>query len=524
MFLTAYVALILLAAFPLVRTLLTSGRAAPPVAWLHRLYRDLGYVAGAVLMIICFETALTISLQNYWFGELGQAYRYWLALGLRLAVFLTILILLGIFLGYNLRALCRPLPAVPKTAPWVAAFIFAAVVGFGATALWVPLLSYLGATPTGTTDPVFGKDLSFYLLTLPWYYAVVHIVIAVLVITIALWAVIGFGFYPSSRRPWNTGAFRLSGRNRRPLRVIDPVDIESWAQSEAVWQRWLSQGLVLAGLFCVAMGAARFLGRYNLIIAGHSPVVAGGSYADVRFWIPAYELIMVCWLAAGSVLLAAASVPRLRAWLLMQPWHWGLPCALFAVLYIGAVVIPPGVEQLYVGPNQITLEQPFLLRSIAGTREAFNLDGPSVEEKEFAVSAAPLTRAALDKNGPTLQDARIWDWRALEPQLQQIQGLRPYYRFAGVDIDRYMIDGAERQVMITARELDVDKLPDQAKVWVNLALKYTHGYGVVAVPVNEMDSRGNPVLWAHDIPLSAKGDLAVKLGAIYYGELTQDRA
>ena len=168
MFLTAYVALILLAAFPLVRTLLTSGRAAPPVAWLHRLYRDLGYVAAAVLMIICFETALTISLQNYWFGELGQAYRYWLALGLRLAVFLTILILLGIFLGYNLRALCRPLPAVPKTAPWVAAFIFAAVVGFAATALWVPLLGYLGASPTGTTDPVFGKDLSFYLLALPW--------------------------------------------------------------------------------------------------------------------------------------------------------------------------------------------------------------------------------------------------------------------------------------------------------------------------------------------------------------------
>ena len=94
------------------------------------------------------------------------------------------------------------------------------------------------------------------------------------------------------------------------------------------------------------------------------------------------------------------------------------------------------------------------------------------------------------------QDARIWDWRALEPQLQQIQGLRPYYTFSGVDIDRYIIDGAERQVLITARELNLDKLPDQAKVWVNLALKYTHGYGAVAVPVNEMDSRGNPVLWA----------------------------
>jgi len=522
MFLTAYVALILLAAFPLVRTLLTSGRAAPPVAWLHRLYRDLGYVAAAVLMIICFETALTISLQNYWFGELGQAYRYWLALGLRLAVFLTILILLGIFLGYNLRALCRPLPAVPKTAPWVAAFIFAAVVGFAATALWVPLLGYLGASPTGTTDPVFGKDLSFYLLALPWYDAVVGIIITVLVITLALWAVIGLGFYPSAGRPWNHPGFRFASGNHR-LRVIDADDAETWADSEAIWRRWLRQGLVLAGLFCIVIGLARFLGRFHLVIDGHSAVVAGGSYVDVNFWIPAYELIMACWFIAALILLAAACLPRLRGWLALRPSHWILPCGLFAALYVGAVAVPPAIERLYVGPNQITLERPFVLRSIAGTREAYNLDGPSVEEKEFAVSAAPLTRADLDKNGATLQDARIWDWRALEPQLQQIQGLRPYYRFAGVDIDRYMIDGAERQVMITARELDVDKLPDPAKVWVNLALKYTHGYGVVAVPVNEMDGRGNPVLWAHDIPIKAEGDLAVAHGAIYYGALTQDR-
>ena len=181
------------------------------------------------------------------------------------------------------------------------------------------------------------------------------------------------------------------------------------------------------------------------------------------------------------------------------------------------------VEHLYVGPNQITLEQPYLVRSIAGTRQAYGLVGPNVEEQEFAVSATPLGRDDLDKNAATLRDARIWDWRALEPQLQQTQGLRPYYTFGSVDIDRYRIDGVERQVMVTARELDVGKLPQAAQVWVNLALKYTHGYGAVAVPVNEMDSRGNPVLWAHDIPIQAKGDLAVTHGEIYYGMLTRDR-
>jgi uncharacterized protein len=521
MFLFGYVLLVLLAALPLVRTILNE-RGGPPVVFLHRLYRDLAYVAAAVLGIICLEMALTISLQNYWFDELHQRYRYWLALWLRLGSFVTVLLSVGIFVGYNLRALCRPLPAVPRSAPWSAAFVFSAVVAFIATTYWIPLLGFLGATATGTSDPVFGKDVSFYLLALPWYDAVVGFVITVLVVTIALWALIGLTFYPSSGRPWNQLPY-YAGRSAQSLRVIDAGDTDARAQSEMIWEGWLRQGLVLGMLLCLASGVDRFLGRYHLVIDGNSQVVAGGSFVDVHFWIPAYDAMMVCWFAAALILMAAAYVTRFRVWLLMRPSHWVPPCGLFVALYIGALIVPPAVEHLYVGPNQITLEQPYLLRSIAGTREAYNLTGPSVEEREFAVSAVPLTREDLDKNGRTLQDARIWDWRALEPQLQQIQGLRPYYTFAGVDIDRYTIDGFERQVMITARELNVERLPDQAKVWVNLALKYTHGYGAVAVPVNEMDSRGNPLLWAHDIPLTANGDLAVKQGAIYYGALTRDR-
>jgi uncharacterized membrane protein (UPF0182 family) len=516
-FQTGYVLLILVAALPLARTFLRGRGGDPPVVFLHRLYRDFGYIAVAVLAIICFEMVLTISLQNYWFGELGQTYRYWFALGLRVALFFAVLLSVGTFVGYNLHRLCRSLPAVPRSAPWFAAFIFAALVGLGATTGWIPLMGFLGAAPSGTRDPVFGKDLSFYLLALPWYDAVVGTVIAVLVITIAAWASIGLAFYPRSGRPWDRWA------RRRRLRLVEADETGSPTQGEQIWEDWLRQGLALAVLFCLTMGVARLLGRYHLIIDGHSEVVAGGSYADVYFWIPAYDVIMACWFTAALLLLVAIGVPRPRGRLLNRPSFTVLPVGLFCLLYLGAVIIPPSVEQIYVGPNQITLERPYLVRSIAGTREAYGLAGPSVDEREFTVSDMPLSRKDLDKNAATLQDARIWDWRALDPQLQQIQGLRPYYSFAGVDIDRYMIDGVERQVMITARELDLEKLPDQAQVWVNLALKYTHGYGVVAVPVNEIDSRGNPVLWAHDIPIRAKGDLAVTHGEIYYGSLTQDR-
>ena len=218
--------------------------------------------------------------------------------------------------------------------------------------------------------------------------------------------------------------------------------------------------MVLGTLLCIALGASRFLARYHLVVDGHSKVVAGASYADVNFWLPGYDLMVACWFAAASILGLAAAIPRIRNWLLMRRSHWLAPLAALALLFVGAFVVPTGIEDFYVGPNQITLEQPYLLRSIAGTREAYNLEGPSVEEREFAVSAdAVHARRPRQKMPSTLRDARIWDWRALEPQLQQIQGLRPYYTFPGVDIDRYVIDGVERQVMITARELNVRGFP-----------------------------------------------------------------
>jgi uncharacterized membrane protein (UPF0182 family) len=349
---------------------------------------------------------------------------------------------------------------------------------------------------------------------------VVSGLIAITFLIIAVWVVAGLCFrgweeFPRVLR--QSESSRLTGRTAR-CQLMTASEGDPFIR-----ERWIRHGMALGMLLCVLFGMSRLLDLYHLVIDGHSKVVAGASYSDVHYWIPAYILAIACWFVAACVLAAGAFSARLRGWLLARRSHWMAPCVLFAVLYLGAMIVPETLEDLYVGPNQITLEQPYLVRSIAGTRRAYNLDGPAVDEREFTVSARPLTRQDLDLDAPTLRDARIWDWRALEPQLQQIQGLRPYYTFAGVDIDRYQIDGVERQVMITARELEVDKLPNQAKVWVNLALKYTHGYGAVVVPVNEIDGRGNPLLWAHDIPLQAKDGLAVDHGAIYFDALTRDR-
>ena len=483
-----------------------------------RSVREVFFVAAILLGIACFEAALRISLEYYWFAELGKTERFLLALKYRSAIFIGVFLLVGWFVGANLRALCRCLPLFNIAAPWIAALVFSTALASMATSLWVPLMGYLGAASTGSVDPVFGMDLSFYLLQLPLYRYAVGGLIAILIFTLAIWAVATFLF--GSVPGQASGIVTRGGASVRLEDIVEEAKRSVAGPASMVSNR---RGMALAALLCFLLALSQLLDRYDLVIDGHSKVLAGASYGDVHFWIPAYYLTIAAWLALACLLAANALIPRLGVWFQSRPARWLVPCGLFVLVYFSAYAVPAVLEEIYVGPNQVTLERPYLTRSIAGTRRAYNLDGPSLDEREFAVSTESLTAADLRKNAATLRDARIWDWRALEPQLQQIQGLRPYYRFSSVDIDRYTIDAIERQVMITARELDVDRLPEQAKVWVNLALKYTHGYGAVAVPVNEIDARGNPVLWAHDIPLLAKDGLAVGHGQIYFGELTRER-
>ena len=527
MFGLGYLILLLVASIPLATTVLRHRGDAPSAALAHRLYRDLAYIALAALAILAFETTLRAALELYWFAELGQLDRFWFSLGLQSAIFAAVLVLGGPFVAVNWRLAARRLANLPPSAPLIAGLAVAALVAASATSLWIPLTGFLGAAPTGVTDPVFGQDVSFYLLRLPVYEAAVRLAMTLLVVTIAGWAVIGAVSYlrPQLRQPmsWGLQRPRLAVVDNGPADTVEAVMSRALAAGHAAWNGWLPQGLGLGALFCVGCAALRFLGRYHLVVGGHSTVVAGASWIDDHVWLPAYAVIVAAWLGAAFVLAAAALSRRVRSWFLARPRRWAALGGLFLGVYLAAQVVPVAVEWLYVGPNQITLEQPYVLRSIAGARNAYGLQGPDVQAQEFAVSSSPMSQADLDTSSPTLRDARIWDWRVLEPQLQQTQGLRPYYAFSGVGIDRYVIGGVERQVMITARELDVTKLPPPAQVWVNLALKYTHGYGVVAVPVNEIDQQGNPELWAHDIPIQARGDLAVRHGEIYYGMKTNDR-
>ena len=513
MFTIGYVLVVALALFPVVQAHLSgAGSQAHPV-------RNALLAAAIILAIVGFEAALQISLEYYWFSELAQRERFLFALELRAALFFGVFLIAGWFVAANLRVLLHPVWPFNATALWIAALLASIVMATIATSLWIPLMGYMGARATGVVDPVFGRDLSFYLLELPLYQSVTDTLIFVLLLMLAAWGAVNlFVGRAQGQLPWppQQGA-------PAHLALLLQAARRNASQGNTAPAASMRRGMVLVALVCLLLAVSRLLERYQLVVSGHSRVLAGASYGDINFWIPAYNVTIACWLALACLVAGAAVFSRVGIWLLSRPVRWLVPAGLFVLLYFGAYAVPAALEQFYVGPNQITLEQPYLVRSIKGTRQAFNIDDPPLDEREFAVSANPLTAADLERNATTLRDARIWDWRAFEPQLQQIQGLRPYYAFTDVDIDRYMVDGAERQVMITARELDVDRLPPQARVWVNLALKYTHGYGVVAAPVNEIDSRGNPVLWAHDIPVKARDGLAVNHGQIYFGKATRDR-
>src|SRR6059058_4797820 len=189
-----------------------------------------------------------------------------------------------------------------------------------------------------------------------------------------------------------------------------------------------------------------------------------------------------------------------------------------ALCYVSLLVVGWYVSSFIVKPNELVREQPYIAHNIELTRQAYGLD--RVSQREFP---AETDVAAADpaNNQATLQNIRLWDWRALQDTLRQIQEIRTYYDFPDIDIDRYEIDGITREVMLGARELNVDKLPESSRNWINEKLIYTHGYGITMNPVNGFTPEGLPTLMLSNMPVqSTVRNLTVKRPEIYFGELT----
>jgi uncharacterized membrane protein (UPF0182 family) len=264
-------------------------------------------------------------------------------------------------------------------------------------------------------------------------------------------------------------------------------------------------------LLLAVKAVSYWLDRFHLLY-GDNGVVVGAGYTDVHLQLPVlWFLVLVA--AAGA--LACFKNLRRRS--------WRLPAAAVATLVASSLLlsgfVPALFQRIYVKPNELLLETPYLQSSIALTRQAYNLHQITVTP--FAVEQS-LTARAIEANRATIDNIRLWDWQPLMDTYRQMQEIRTYYRFNDVDIDRYWLDGAYQAVMLSARELQGALLPANAQTWVNRHVLFTHGNGVVMSPVTRKTGEGLPIFYSQNIPPVATGGPAVTQPRIYFGEETND--
>jgi uncharacterized membrane protein (UPF0182 family) len=363
-------------------------------------------------------------------------------------------------------------------APVLAAY----VVGALFSGNWRTFLFQANATPFGAVDPVFGRDIAFYVFTLP----------ALEVVGGALVAALGIALLAAAALYFLKGAIRLSPRG---LAVERPATVH------------LS---VLASLLFLVLALNTFVGMHAALSSTRG-LVAGATYVDVNARLPLMRPQILLAVLAAALIFANIFVRRT----VLVVAGVG---AYFALAVIGGSVYPALLHKFVVAPNELVKETPYLRRNIAATRKGFGLD--AVEERSLS-GRTGLSREDVARNGATMGNIRLWDHRPLLDTFSQVQEIRTYYDFTTVSNDRYLVNGEYRQTMLSPRELSSDSIP--TKNWINETLTFTHGYGLTLGPVTQITPEGLPVLLVKDIPpVSTAAGIAVTRPEIYYGKLSSE--
>jgi hypothetical protein len=357
-----------------------------------------------------------------------------------------------------------------------AAGFLALVAGSGLTAQWQQWVLFRNRVDFGAEDAQFHTDIGFYVFQLPFLRFIYEWSFAALVIVLIVTAVAHY----------LNGGIRVQG----PFQRVTP-------QVKA----HLS---VILGAMALLKAYGYWLQRYELSFSTRG-AVHGASYTDVKAQLPALRMLIVISVAAAVLFLVNI---RLRGWVLpiIAVGLWS-----FVSVVIGGIY-PAVIQRLQVEPNELQKEQPYIGRNIRATRAAFGLDGVKVRDFSYKDD---LTAADIQANQATISDARLWDPDVLQDTYTQLQAQKPQYRFGDVDIDRYQLDGETRQIVLSARELNLDRLPSQT--WQNRHLVYTHGYGVVASPSNGVTRDGSPDFVVKDIP-PVSDKFEITQPALYFGE------
>lgn len=446
-----------------------------------------------------------IIVEFLWFGAVGYENVFWTSFGTKITLFLIfgggffILMFANLFVanrlspsssnGENILHMDRSeyyvdfvqnKRMVTYTA-LVISFVIALFMGSAVFAQWEIFLQFLNRLPFNITDPIYNTDVGFYVFSLPLMGTLKGWLFAAFILT----------FIGVLSIYWLRRAIYLRGRGAEVSRAAK-----------------IHLSILLAILFALKAWDYR-LQMFSLLYSTGG-LVFGAGYTDVRIKLP------VLWvLLSMSGLFSLVSLVNIFLRGIMAPLV-GIG-AIIVVSILGGGILPGIVQQYVVNPNEISLEKPYISHSINLTRRAYDLN--KIEERDF-LSEGELTYKDIQNNQDTISSIRLWDSRPLLQTYRQLQEIRLYYDFSQVDMDRYVIDGAYRQVNISPRELVHAQLPPQAQTWVNERLKFTHGYGVTMSPVDRVVGEGLPDLYIKDIPPISDIDIKVDRPEIYYGERT----
>jgi len=358
------------------------------------------------------------------------------------------------------------------------ALVLGFLAGSQAAGQWETFLRFVNAQPFNVQDPLFGRDVGFYVFRLPFLqtlYAWAMTALGLTFLLVVATTVLHRGIQITPRGP------RVASHARAHL-------------------------LTLGALILLVKAGGYYLDTYDLLFSARG-IIFGAGYSDINAQLPALRVLTILSLVCAAICIWQIGRRGIR------PVFIALAVLLVGNI-IGLGIYPTLLQRFRVVPNEVVAERPYIEQNIKFTRMAYGLD--RIQEEEFPAEET-LTAEDLRKNDATIKNIRLWDHRPLLVTYAQLQEIRTYYRFVDVDNDRYMVDGQLRQVMLSARELSYPNLP--SRIWINEHLTYTHGFGVVMGPVNRITPEGLPDFWIKDIPPASTGPIKVARPEVYYGEI-----
>jgi len=457
----------------------------------------LWYAIVVIVLFVLLRWLCTWAIDYQWWKEMGQLHTWFsiLAYSLIPVTGATIIAFIVFWIAHSLalkqaHVRLREHSLYAKLTA-LGVLVLALIVAASTLDTWTVVRYFggrdLGGAATAWHDPVFGNPLSFYLFKIPFYSDLLGLLLGIVVL--------GALIYWVAERGWELSSRVGDWQN---VQGIDLAELNLTAALKSNFVRGLG------AVFLLALAARFFLGRYGLLLNEHGSFMVGIDYVDQNIVLP------LQWVEIAAAVISAG---------LLLAGRWRTAAIAVVAAVVLRSVIPSIVGAVYVRPNEISIERPFIQRHIEATRSAYGIDQRT---REIDFPAMPNQPVDFSKHEPLLDNVRLWDVHAYHDAITQLQPYRPYI-YTDTDIDRYIINGQLRQMMLSPREIDLSQLGEAGTRWINPHFIYTHGYGIVMAEANQVSPEGLPVLIVKDAPpvISVPG-LKLTQPDLYFGENVQD--